>query len=234
MQEFNKTSSRSNIFQSKYSFLLQRKVFHKYSFVLFHKYSFLLPKSLKKSDFSKSKRKYLSQKSLNKKKKSQQQLFLLLVLKVPYAGGEAMSGLKLQEYGVPKEHMAYIATLMTPISVVTPLFITKWTTGPNPLSLILTLYLPRILLVLVTIPLIMTMPAALSDKSMDPFPWTYYGVLLVLSGVACVVGTSVFAAQMAYFAKVSPKDIGGTYMTFLNTASNLGILLFRETNMFAF
>ena len=37
-----------------------------------------------------------------------------------------------------------------------------------------------------------------------------------------VAGTLIFISLMTFFTKVSDPNIGGTYMTFLNTVSNLG------------
>ena len=37
-----------------------------------------------------------------------------------------------------------------------------------------------------------------------------------------IVATIMFNAQMSFFARISDGDIGGTYMTLLNTIANLG------------
>lgn len=37
-----------------------------------------------------------------------------------------------------------------------------------------------------------------------------------------IAASSMFVASMAFFAKISDPAVGGTYMTFLNTLSNLG------------
>ena len=54
-----------------------------------------------------------------------------------------------------------------------------------------------------------------------PFLGFYFFAILTWI-VSTIIGTGFFVAQMAFFAKVSPKDIGGTYMTLLNTFANLG------------
>ena len=40
----------------------------------------------------------------------------------------------------------------------------------------------------------------------------------------------MFSSQMAFYAKVSDPAIGGTYMTLLNTVSNLGEFVSSLTN----
>jgi PAT family acetyl-CoA transporter-like MFS transporter 1 len=57
----------------------------------------------------------------------------------------------------------------------------------------------------------------------------------VLSLLGTVVSTVQFVSLMAFFAKVSDPAVGGSYMTTLNTATNLGtkwpsqLLLFSVT-----
>jgi MFS transporter, PAT family, solute carrier family 33 (acetyl-CoA transportor), member 1 len=50
----------------------------------------------------------------------------------------------------------------------------------------------------------------------------FYAMLLVVMSLNELAGNFIFGAQMTFFAKVSDPLIGGTYMTFLNTISNLG------------
>ena len=45
---------------------------------------------------------------------------------------------------------------------------------------------------------------------------------LMMAIVWVIVSTTMFTAQMEFFAKVSDPMIGGTYMTLLNTVGNLG------------
>ena len=54
------------------------------------------------------------------------------------------------------------------------------------------------------------------------FPWYYYALGVFLYGIQQVFMYNMFVSQMAFFAKVSDPKIGGTYMTLLNTLSNLG------------
>ena len=37
-----------------------------------------------------------------------------------------------------------------------------------------------------------------------------------------VVSTTMFSAQMEFFAKIADPAIGGSYMTLLNTVANMG------------
>lgn len=59
-------------------------------------------------------------------------------------------------------------------------------------------------------------------ESLDYFPIYYYLVVLVLYVMHQILVCSMFVALMSFHAKISDPLIGGTYMTFLNTITNLG------------
>lgn len=54
------------------------------------------------------------------------------------------------------------------------------------------------------------------------FPWYYYLIAVGLFSVHQIAVFNMFVSQMAFFARVSDPNIGGTYMTLLNTMANLG------------
>lgn len=54
------------------------------------------------------------------------------------------------------------------------------------------------------------------------FPVYYYVACLLLNAAHSVFIYSMFVSQMSFFAQISDKNIGGTYMTFLNTITNFG------------
>ena len=54
------------------------------------------------------------------------------------------------------------------------------------------------------------------------FPLSYYGLILVVFALHQVTLYSMFVAVMAFFARISDPAVGGTYMTLLNTVTNLG------------
>lgn len=60
------------------------------------------------------------------------------------------------------------------------------------------------------------------QESNKEFSMKYYILLLIMSLIQSVILHSMFVSQMAFFAKISDKRIGGTYMTLLNTISNMG------------
>jgi len=142
---------------------------------------------------------------------------ILATWKMAFPITDAVAPLKFQEYGIPKEHLAYLTSLIMPIYILVPVIATKWTTGTTPLNIAMAVYPCKVALVAITATL-----AYLTPSSLEPFPWAYYGALLVFGVVGAVVSELVFTAQMAFFARVSDPAYGGTYMTLLNTLANLG------------
>lgn len=53
---------------------------------------------------------------------------------IGYSACDAVTGLKLVEAGIPKEKFALMAVPMIPLQIVLPLFISKYTAGPNPMN----------------------------------------------------------------------------------------------------
>eukprot|EP00811_Abedinium_folium_P030767 NODE_4953_length_1826_cov_24.572690.p1 GENE.NODE_4953_length_1826_cov_24.572690~~NODE_4953_length_1826_cov_24.572690.p1 ORF type:complete len:480 (+),score=136.66 NODE_4953_length_1826_cov_24.572690:148-1587(+) len=142
-----------------------------------------------------------------------------LVWNAPFAPAVQIAGLKLVEYGIPKEHMAYFAALMTPITIVIPLLVAKDTGGPAPLRVCVKVYGYRTALTLIAAIVVWQTPT-----SIDPMPWVFYTVMFCLLIVQTVCSSMMFVALMAFHSRITKAmpNIAGTYMTMLNTIYNLG------------
>ncbi|KAJ8357825.1 hypothetical protein SKAU_G00206190 [Synaphobranchus kaupii] len=144
---------------------------------------------------------------------------LLLTAKVGFSAADAVTGLKLVEAGVPKEQLALLAVPMVPLQILLPLIISKYTAGPRPLDIFYRAFPFRLLMGLVYALLVWWTP---SVKQEGGFPVYYYAVVLLIYAIHQVALYSMYVATMAFHAKVSDPMIGGTYMTLLNTVTNLG------------
>ena len=56
----------------------------------------------------------------------------------------------------------------------------------------------------------------------NEFPTYYYFLLFLLNVLDYTFWYGITISQVSFFAQVSDEVIGGTYMTFLNTMTNLG------------
>lgn len=145
--------------------------------------------------------------------------FLLLTAKMGFSAADAVTGLKLVEAGVPKEQLALLAVPMVPLQILLPVIISRYTAGPRPLDVFYKAFPFRLLIGLGYALLVWWTP---SVKQEGGFPVYYYAVVLLSYAVHQVALYSMYVACMAFHAKVSDPLIGGTYMTLLNTVTNLG------------
>ncbi|KAK9959147.1 hypothetical protein ABG768_011226 [Culter alburnus] len=144
---------------------------------------------------------------------------LLLTAKIGFSAADAVTGLKLVEAGVPKEQLALLAVPMVPLQIMLPLIISKYTAGPRPLDVFYKAFPFRLLIGLEYALLVWWTPSVRQEEG---FPLYYYAVVLLSYALHQVALYSMYVACMAFHAKVSDPVIGGTYMTLLNTVTNLG------------
>ncbi|XP_054452963.1 acetyl-coenzyme A transporter 1 [Anoplopoma fimbria] len=144
---------------------------------------------------------------------------LLLTAKIGFSAADAVTGLKLMEAGVPKEQLALLAVPMVPLQILLPVIISKYTAGPRPLDIFYKAFPFRLLIGLGYALLVWWTP---SLKHEGAFPVYYYAIVLLSYALHQVALYSMYVACMAFHAKVSDPLIGGTYMTLLNTVTNLG------------
>ncbi|RUS82982.1 hypothetical protein EGW08_009267 [Elysia chlorotica] len=145
---------------------------------------------------------------------------ILLTSKVAFAASDALTGLKLIEAGMPKERLALFAVPMVPVQIALPLVISRYTSGPRPMSVWIKAYPFRIGIGVMYCLIVYW--ATKTQTTPGQFPWYFYAVTLLMYGLHQVAVYCMFVGQMAFHAKISDPTIGGTYMTLLNTVANLG------------
>jgi PAT family acetyl-CoA transporter-like MFS transporter 1 len=146
-------------------------------------------------------------------------IIILMTVKIAFAA-ESMQFLKIIEAGVPKEKLSLLAVPLTPLQIVLPLLISRYTNGPNPFNFFIKAIPFRLFMGLVAAAWVYVTPY-FKDAN-NEYPFYYYVICLIINMVHSVFAYSMFVSQMSFFAQISDKSIGGTYMTFLNTLSNLG------------
>lgn len=148
-----------------------------------------------------------------------QYIVILLTCKVGFASESAV-GLKLIEAGVHKESLALLAIPMTPLQILLPLLIAKYTAGPRPMDLFVRSIPFRLVCTALFALIVYWTPYFKQDDG--TFPYFYFVVILAFYSLHQVALYSMFVSTMAFNAKISDPRIGGSYMTLLNTVSNLG------------
>jgi len=144
----------------------------------------------------------------------------LLTSKVGFSAADSVTSLKLIERGVPKDKLAMLAIPMIPLNIALPWVISKYTSGEQPMNIYLKAIPPRLLMGLAFMGVVAVTPQfAQPDGS---FPFYYYAAIVAIFIVHQVFANCMFVSIMAFFAKISDPAVGGTYMTLLNTLTNLG------------
>lgn len=145
---------------------------------------------------------------------------LLLTFGFGFSATEGMTNLKLIERQVPKEKIAMLSIPMIPVKILITLFLTRYTVRPRPMNVFMTAYPVRLFLCLMLVLLVWVTPMFVLDDG--GFPTHYYVFVIGVFALHRVAIYAMFVAIMAFFARISDPSIGGTYMTFLNTLTNLG------------
>ncbi|XP_033103873.1 acetyl-coenzyme A transporter 1-like [Anneissia japonica] len=149
-----------------------------------------------------------------------QYIVICLTIKIGFAAADSVTGLKLIEAGVPKEKLAMMAVPLVPIQIILPWVIAKYTAGPKPLNVMLKAMPFRLMMGLVFMIIVKWTPTVKLENG--DFPFYYYLIILLSYGCHQVTLYCMFVAAMAFHSKISDPLIGGTYVTLLNTVSNLG------------
>ena len=66
-----------------------------------------------------------------------------LFLQIGFAVADGLTVLKLTEASVPKDNLALMSIPLTPLQIILPLYISKFTAGPRPMDTYMKAYLPR-------------------------------------------------------------------------------------------
>lgn len=150
-------------------------------------------------------------------------LAILFTARVGVAMVDGAFSFKLQEYGLRKTTLATMSPALLAVSFLTPVLAghsvarvpLQWYYRGLSLRLGLSLLLWLLLQYTTSVYAPSASTAAVSDTPL------YYATLLLLT---CNEAASavLFLAQMSFFNQISDPSIGGSYMTLLNTAANLG------------
>jgi PAT family acetyl-CoA transporter-like MFS transporter 1 len=107
------------------------------------------------------------------------------------------------------------------LQIILPWIISRYTAGPKPLNVFLKAYPIRLAFGVVFM-FLLRWTKHLNDASSSGLPFYYFIVITVIYGMHQVCVNSIYVALMAFHSMKSDPAIGGTYMTLLNTLTNLG------------
>lgn len=147
------------------------------------------------------------------------QLLMLVhfIAKIGFQTNEAVTGLKLVERGLGKEDLAFAVLLDFPFQIVFGYLAAMWSKGDRALYPWLVAFVARLALAMVSMAIVHGMPtppAAITGS--------YFLVIITSTVLNSFASTVQFVGISAFHTQIADPLIGGTYMTLLNTVSNLG------------
>ena len=152
-------------------------------------------------------------------KKKMVLIFIVFALtsRIGLCAVDNITGLKLIEKGIPKENLALMAVPLTPIQILLPLLISKYTAGPRPMNVWVKVYIPRLIFGLLLSALVFGSSQIgiynpERDSGLD-FPIYWYVTIIFVYILHQIIVYCTFVSIMAFNAKISDPEIGGTYMT---------------------
>lgn len=145
------------------------------------------------------------------------QLLILMHLfaKVGFAANEAATSLKMVEKGFRREDLAIAVLIDFPFQITGGWLAAKWSRGDRPLRPWILAFWPRLLFCLIATLVVYWFPK-------PPITIAFFAFLIFHTVLSSFASTVQFVGISAFHTRVSDPLIGGTYMTLLNTFTNMG------------
>jgi len=135
--------------------------------------------------------------------------------KIGFAANEAASGLKMIEKGFKREELAIAVLIDFPFQIIGGWLAARWSRGDRPLRPWVYAFWPRLGFGLIATLIVYYFPT-------PPISTGFFTFLVVHTVFSSFSSTVQFVGISAFHTRVSDPLIGGTYMTLLNTFTNLG------------
>ncbi|KAJ3415066.1 hypothetical protein HDV05_005592 [Chytridiales sp. JEL 0842] len=142
-------------------------------------------------------------------------IFVLMIGKIGFMANDAVTALKLLETGFHKEDLALAVLIDFPLQLLFGYYAAKWSTGPKPLKPWLYAFYGRLFFAFLSMIIVKSVPK-------DGITTTFFAIVITCTVLSSFTSTVQFVGMGSFFTKISDPKIGGTYMTLLNTLSNLG------------
>ncbi|KAJ3183714.1 hypothetical protein HDU85_002143 [Gaertneriomyces sp. JEL0708] len=140
---------------------------------------------------------------------------ILLVAKIGFIANEAVTPLKLLDKGLKKEDMALSVLIDFPFQILFGYYAAKWSSGREPLQPWLYAFYGRLAFAAAGMILVKSFPEGGATTG-------YFWAVMAATVLNSFMSTVQFVGMGSFFTRISDPMIGGTYMTLLNTLSNLG------------
>jgi len=142
-------------------------------------------------------------------------LILHFIAKIGFQANDAVSQLKMVEKGLSREDLAVIVLIDFPFQILGGWVAGKFSTGQAPLRPWVWAFWPRLAFAFTTTLIVYYFPSRPISEG--------FFIFLIIHGVLQSFSSTIqFVGITAFHTRIADPLIGGTYMTLLNTFSNLG------------
>jgi len=147
-------------------------------------------------------------------------ILMLLTCRIAFSCVDSVTSLKLNEKGFPKETAGLLVFFYVPFELMFPFVIAyinsylKW----SKMTLWQNGFRLRIIVSLFIVSLVYTFHV--DERGNVPYSFIFRQIVVAIAYSFC--SSLMFTSQCGFFAKIADETIGGTYLTLLNTVSNLG------------
>ncbi|CAD6909857.1 unnamed protein product [Tilletia laevis] len=138
-----------------------------------------------------------------------------LVSKIGFQANEAVTGLKLVEKGFGKEDFALTVLIDFPFQLLFGYLAARWSQGSNALRPWIWAFFGRLAFAVISMGMVYYVPSS-------PIPYSYFALIIFVTVASGFASTVQFVGITAFHTQIADPVIGGTYMTLLNTVSNMG------------
>jgi len=153
--------------------------------------------------------------SVMKLKHVQSLCLMHFICKIGFQANEAVTQLKMVEKGLKKEDMALSVLIDFPFQLVEGYLAARWSQGDKPLKPWIWAFWGRLSFAVLAMLTIAMFPN-------PPIPTPFFMYIIIFTIVGGFASTVQFVGITAFHTRIADPVIGGTYMTLLNTATNLG------------
>ncbi|CAF1636066.1 unnamed protein product, partial [Didymodactylos carnosus] len=137
--------------------------------------------------------------------------------------------IKLIQNGLEKETFALLTAPLIIIKILVPFSVSHLTSGTQPLNVLINSYIPRMVTSILVAIIVYITPLFHNSSS----KFYYYLAVIFVLGLNEIFVSSMRVSKLAFYARISDSTIGGTYLTFLHTISNLGLHLTETLILFS-
>ena len=141
-----------------------------------------------------------------------------MICKIGYQANDAVTGLKLVERGLGKEDLAFAVLVDFPFQLLFGYLTATWSRGDKALQPWMVAMVFKLLFAAMS----MGVVAGMSADGSEPITTSYFLLILFSTILNSFASTVQFVGITAFHTQVADPVMGGTYMTLLNTISNLG------------